>query len=108
MDVPQNVHRRVLEHRLQRRGDRFVCGVDRLVRRRAGPSSCSSFGVKTAADRRLAVFPSHLHAVGPVAEVREIELEAAVVAADARATRSRARYRGSPYGASPITLNSSP
>jgi hypothetical protein len=53
------------------RGQRFIgstgCPEQHLELRR-----------EYAADRRLAVVPRHLHAVGPVAEERQIELEGAV------------------------------
>ena len=87
---------------------RLVPGVERLLRPARGAEQRLELRREDAADLRLAVVPRHRHAAGPVREVRQVEAELAVLADAERAGEACRRYDGSPYGASPITLNSSP
>ncbi len=79
LHVAQHVERRVLERGLQRRSDRFVLGVERLVVPARRPEQRLQLRREDRAERRLAILPGHLHALGPVPEVREVQLEAAFI-----------------------------
>ena len=86
---------------------RSVSGA--LRARAPGPSSCVELVAVHAAERRIAVVPLHLDAVGPVAEV--VERRARTCRRPVSVTscaNSRRRNAGAPYGARPMTLNSSP
>ncbi len=53
--------------------------LERLVGAPRGTEQRFELGREHAADGRLTVVPRHRHAIGPVAEVRQVEFEAAVV-----------------------------
>ena len=75
----EHVHRRVLEHRLQRSSNRLVPRSQRLVGAPRGSEERFELRREYRTDRRLAVLPRHRHAVRRVAEVRQIQLEPAIV-----------------------------
>ena len=79
LHVPEHVERRVLERDLQRGGDRLVLRLERLVAPARRTEQRFELRREDRADRRLAVLPRHLHAFRPVPEVRQVQLEAAVV-----------------------------
>ena len=107
MQAVQDVKGSLLEDDLQRRRDRFVPRRERLVGASRRSEQRFERRREHAAERRLAVVPRHAGAVGPVAEVREVQLEAPA-GQQPNSWRISSTNSGSPYGARPITLNSSP
>jgi hypothetical protein len=79
-DVPEHMDRGVFEHGLQGRRDRLMRVVERFV----GPARGSEQGLELrrehAPNRGRAIIPGHLDAVGPMAEIRQVQREASLVA----------------------------
>ena len=83
------------------------CFVSSPCGSRAGPNDLLEPRREDAPDRRRALAPRHVDALRVVREVVEVQLEEPVQAERGRASARGARP-ASPYGASPITLPSSP
>jgi hypothetical protein len=78
--VAKHVQGRALVRDLQRCGNGLMLRPHRLVAPSRRPEQRLELGREHRAQLRLAILPDHLNAVGPVPEVREVQLETAIVA----------------------------
>ncbi len=80
LNMAENMEDDILEHALQRRRERLVPRLQRLVRSPRRSEQHLELRRVDGANLRLPIIPRHLDAVGPVTEVRQIQLEAPALA----------------------------